>query len=196
MTSKRPKWAHSRRGQVGPKVAGLDEVLQRNAPSLSGLARVIKNEHRSMRGDAKTFRHKVEQEIRKPSSSPSPGRQLAQATPFSVGQRPSPIPACACHEERVTSSHAARSPTTIAVVLSAQLGDELPGCPLQDGVAASAATSAAAHEPATELAGGGDDQARQGIIRERRDKFLQLGRGQARGDHVDAVADRLMLAVP
>ncbi len=57
-----------------------------------------------------------------------------------------------------------RIPLIVVFSLSAQLGDELPGRALQRGSAPIAATAAAACQPTTELADGGDDQVRQGII--------------------------------
>jgi len=67
--------------------------------------------------------------------------------------------------------------TVVIFSLSAQLGDELPGRALQGG---GATLAAVAREPATELADGGDDQVRQGIIGERGGELVQLGGGQAR----------------
>jgi len=55
-------------------------------------------------------------------------------------------------------------PIIVVLSLSAQLGDELPGRALQSGSAPVAATAAAACQPTAELADGGDDQVRQGII--------------------------------
>lgn len=76
----------------------------------------------------------------------------------------------------------------IIVALFAKLGNKLPGRALQCRNAAFAATPAAACETATELAGGGDDQTRQGFVRQRGNQFVQFGKGQARGQRVDAVA--------
>ena len=55
-------------------MAELDEVLQWIASSLSELAGAVENDRRSMRSNAETFRHEVKEMVRKPSSSPSPGR--------------------------------------------------------------------------------------------------------------------------
>ena len=79
--------------------------------------------------------------------------------------------------------------------LAAQLDDELLGRAFQGGGAIFAALSAAACKPATELAGGGDDQVRKGIVRQRGEEFVPLGAGQARGQHVDAVVYRRFLVL-
>jgi len=65
--------AEAVRRALARHVAGLDEALRRNAQSLRGLGQDIENHLRGMRVDAEASRRKVEEVVRKPSSSPSPG---------------------------------------------------------------------------------------------------------------------------
>ncbi len=66
--------AEAVRRTLARQVAGLDEALRRNAESLRALGQDIEQHLRGMRVDAEVSRRRVEEAVRKPSSSPSPGR--------------------------------------------------------------------------------------------------------------------------
>ena len=66
--------AEAVRRTLARQVAGLDEALRRNAQSLRALGQDIEQHLRGMRVDAEVSRRRVEEAVRKPSSSPSPGR--------------------------------------------------------------------------------------------------------------------------
>jgi len=72
----RSPWAQAEavRRTLARQVAGLDEALQRNAQSPRALGQDIEQHLRGMRVDAEVSRRRVEEAVRKPSSSPSLGR--------------------------------------------------------------------------------------------------------------------------
>ena len=65
--------AEAVRRTLARHVAGLNEALQRNAQSLRGLGQDIDAHLRGLRVDAEASQRKVDEAVRKPSSSPSPG---------------------------------------------------------------------------------------------------------------------------
>ena len=87
--------------------------------------------------------------------------------------QPSMLPAGLKNPER------SMLPSMPVVVSSqpAQLDDELLGRASQSGCAAFAAPPAAACEAAAELAGGGNHEVRESVVRQRRHEFAPFGAG-------------------